>query len=413
MFGTLFKYPAVQRRHREGPLAHARQRFLEDCERQGYSRTMLGKIAWVLLSLAWAIDSKPGPLTSRDIDLAIDHRTKFRCRPARSNEGPSSRQLFRHFAIAWARSMGRFKEATRNCRFAAYLDAFESHMLSERGLSPVTIGTCRERLTWLFDELPSRRRSLLDIRIADIDAFIAKKHGNGWTRRSLGVLAGSLRCFFRYAESQGWCATGLAAGIEGPRLYEREGIPEGPSWQDVQRLLESTRGDRLVDIRDHAILLLLALYGLRRGEVAHLRLDDLDWEAEAICVSRPKQRCMQRYPLLPVVGDAILRYLQEARPWTAHRQLFMALHGPIRPLSAMSISAVAASRLTAIGVTLRPHGAHCLRHACASHLLASGFSLKQIGDHLGHRAANSTLSYTKVDLAGLRQVAEIDIGRLL
>ena len=91
----------------------------------------------------------------------------------------------------------------------------------------------------------------------------------------------------------------------------------------------------------------------------------------------------------------------------------MALHGPIRPLSAMSISAVAASRLTAIGVTLRPHGAHCLRHACASHLLASGFSLKQIGDHLGHRAANSTLSYTKVDLAGLRQVAEIDIGRLL
>jgi len=405
MFETLFKYPGAQRRYREAPLAHARQQFLEDCERQGYSRTMLKKIAWVLLSLARAIDSQPGRLTNRDIDLAVDR--------AGPNEGSSSRQLFKHFAIAWARSMGRFEEGTKKCGFAAYLDAFEDHMRSERGLSPVTIATCRERLTWLFDELPSRRRSLLDVRITDIDGFISKKHDNGWTRRSLGALAGSLRCFFRYAESQGWCATGLAAGIEGPRLYEREGVPEGPPWKDVQRLLESTLGDRPADIRDHAILLLLALYGLRRGEVAHLGLGDLDWEGEAICVSRPKQGCTQRYPLLPVVGDAILRYLREARPRTAHRQLFMALLPPIRPLSAAGISAVAASRLTAIGVTLRPHGAHCLRHACASHLLGSGFSLKQIGDHLGHRAANSTLSYTKVDLKGLRQVAEMDLGRLL
>jgi site-specific recombinase XerD len=412
MFETLFDCPAAQKRHREGPLAHARQQFLEDCERRGYSRTMLEKIAWVLLSLAPAVDSKPGRLTTEDIDLAIDHRTKFRRSPARSSGGSSSYQLFRHFGIAWARSMGRFEDATKICRFAEYLNSFENHMLSERGLSPVTIATCRERLTWLFEELPLRRR-LQDISITDIDEFISKKHGKGWTRHSLGALTGSLRCFFRYAESQGWCATGLAVGIEGPRLYEREGIPEGPPWQDVQRLLESIRGDRPVDIRDHAILLLLALYGLRRGEVAHLRLDDLDWEGESICVLRPKQRYIQRYPLLRVVGDAILRYLREARPRTAHRQLFMALHSPIRPLSAASVSAVAASRLTAIGVTLRPHGAHCLRHACASHLLASGFSLKQIGDHLGHRDAKSTLSYTKVDLKGLRQVADIDLGRLL
>ena len=60
MFETLFKFPSTQRRYREAPLAHSRQQFLEDCERQGYSRTMLKKIAWVLLSLARAIDSQPG-----------------------------------------------------------------------------------------------------------------------------------------------------------------------------------------------------------------------------------------------------------------------------------------------------------------------------------------------------------------
>jgi site-specific recombinase XerD len=82
-------------------------------------------------------------------------------------------------------------------------------------------------------------------------------------------------------------------------------------------------------------------------------------------------------------------------------------------LSAESISAIAHARLRAIGIRVSPRGAHCLRHACARHLLASGFTLKQIGDHLGHRNANATLSYAKVDLAGLRQVAEIDLGRLL
>ena len=187
-----------------------------------------------------------------------------------------------------------------------------------------------------------------------------------------------------------------------------------PGWEDVQRLLASTRGDRRADIRDHAILLLLAVYGFRRGEVAGLRLDDLDWAGERILVSRRKQRRTQCYPLLPAVGEAILRYLREVRPRCEHRALFLALGAPIRPLSAQSITPIAHARLSALGITLSPpRAAHCLRHACASHLLAAGFSLKQIGDHLGHRSANSTLSYTKVDLQGLRQVAELDLGRLL
>jgi site-specific recombinase XerD len=113
------------------------------------------------------------------------------------------------------------------------------------------------------------------------------------------------------------------------------------------------------------------------------------------------------------VGEAILRYLRAGRPRCAHRALFLALSAPLRPLSAPSITPIARTRLSALGVAVSPRGAHCLRHACASHLLAAGCSLKHIGDHLGHRAATSTLSDTKVDLAGLRQVAELDLGRRL
>jgi integrase len=118
------------------------------------------------------------------------------------------------------------------------------------------------------------------ITVADVDAFIESKSKKGWTRASLAALASSLRSFFAFAEARGWCPSGITAVIESPRLYTREGIPEGPGWDDVQRLLVATSGDRPADIRDHAILMLLAVYGLRRGEVAALRLDDLDWEGE-------------------------------------------------------------------------------------------------------------------------------------
>ena len=159
--------------------------------------------------------------------------------------------------------------------------------------------------------------------------------------------------------------------------------------------------------------MLLALYGLRAGEVSGLRLDDIDWDRERLLLTRPKQRRAQQYPWLPLVGDAVLRYLREVRPRCSHRALFLTLKAPHRPLSSQSVSAVARAWMTSIDAQAPSRGAHCLRHACAAHLLATGFSFKQIGDHLGHRGANSTFAYAKVDLVGLRQVAELDMGALL
>ena len=66
-------------------------------------------------------------------------------------------------------------------------------------------------------------------------------------------------------------------------------------------------------MRDRAILMLFAIYGLREGEVAKLRLDHLDWEHDRSHVPRVKRRETQVYPLLPSVGNAILQYLERVR----------------------------------------------------------------------------------------------------
>lgn len=414
MMEVLIKRPTTLARYLGAPLAEERDNFLKHCAQVGYSPSMLKKISWVIWAVAEYIGIDHGKVTMQDIRIAVDHRTRFKRQSTQTKESKSTRQMLIHFATEWARHMGCLGQAAKpQDSFAVQIGIFARHMREERGLSPVTIATRCERLGWFFAGLNPPRGTLDAITICDLDAFVELKGQQGWTRASLGSLASSLRSFFAFAEARGWCAKGLTATIESPRLYTREGIPEGPGWEDVQRLLVSTAGDHPVDIRDRAILMLLALYGLRRGEVAALQLEHLDWDGDKICVVRPKQRIAQRYPLLPSVGEAIVRYLRDVRPQCEHRALFLTIGAPMRPLSAESISHVARARLNQLGLTLSPRGAHCLRHACASHLLSSGFSLKQIGDHLGHRNANSALSYTKVDLTGLRQVAEFDLGGLL
>lgn len=276
MFESLFKQPAVLARYRQEPLLEAREQFLRKCAGNGYSRSMLQKIAWIQLSLAHRLDLDHGKVTARDVELAIEGRKRFRSSPSQDSHG--SRQLFTHVATEWVRSLG-YLEPPREVEspFGFHITAFARYLHEERGLSPVTISTCCERLKWFFESLKPHQDTLCKVSVIDVDAFIERKRNQGWNRSSLSCLASSLRSFFRYAEGQGWCTPGIAAVIESPRLYAREGIPEGPSWEDVQRLLESTRGNRPADIRDHAILMLLAVYGLRRGEVARLQLDDLDW----------------------------------------------------------------------------------------------------------------------------------------
>ena len=135
--------------------------------------------------------------------------------------------------------------------------------------------------------------------------------------------AGFLRSFFLYAERRGWCRAGLAAAIKAPRVFGQETIPTGPSWDEVQQVLAMTKGDRPVDIRDHALLLLLAVYGLRASEVVRLRLDDFDWERELLTVRLSKSGRPRIYPLARSVAAAILRYLKEVRPRTALREVFL------------------------------------------------------------------------------------------
>jgi integrase/recombinase XerD len=413
MFEKLFQYPGVLARHCEGPAAEERRRFLLHRANEGAAPATLLRTARELLVIAKTIDIS-ATLNGQDFEAAALKWARHQHRRHRSRGLRWSKELFLQLGTSWLHFLGRLQEpALPAFPFAHLITDFTQYMRAERGLSQATIRNRCWHVQQFLGWLANQNRTLAEVSIRDVDAFLSGKGTQDWGRVSVATSAQALRAFFRHAGLQGWCAKTMAVGISGPRVFKHEALPVGPAWADVQRLIASTDGDRCRDIRDRAILMLFATYGFRASEVAGLQLEQLEWEREVIAVLRPKQRRTQEYPLILSVGEAIIRYLQQVRPRCPHREIFLTLKAPFRRLSAGALYHLVRSRLSALQIESLHRGPHSLRHACAGHLVAEKFSLKEVGDHLGHRSAFATRTYAKVDMQGLREVANFDLGGLL
>jgi len=417
MFDQLFRYGKIIDRHRQAPFVVERERFLQHGTAQGMAKNTLTTLATELLVVVQRIDltANTKPVTSQQIHTAAERWARHQRRQGRSHGLKWSHERFVQVATAWLKFMDRLEIAEpKHVTGGQWIKPFVEYSLDQRGLSIHSVRFDSHHMSKFFEWLAGQNRTLGRCRLKDVDAFVESLKQKGWCRVSIARSVEALRAFFRYAEHRGWCSAGIAAGIERPRLYRDEGLPVGPDWSDVERLIRHcNEGSRPQDIRDKAILELLAIYGLRAGEVTRLRLEDLNWSQDRILVTRPKQRRSHEYPLLFCVGESILRYLQKARPRCGCREVFLTSKAPIRPITASALSTMVSERFRALEIRSLRSGTHSLRHACAGRLIAQGLSLKQIGDHLGHRSAYATRTYARVDLAGLREVADLSLGSLL
>ena len=417
MFDQLFRRRAAVRRHLNSPLLQERLEYLQYRANQGYRLSTLRPLASDLL----LIQNLLGLATSSEsigvetVQVAVDRPLWPRLRHSNHIDGQQRREYLLSCAIHWLRFLKRLRPAPEALPvYQPLKEEFADYLRVQKGLSAETLrtrcGHVEDFLQWFF----RNRRSLRQLTIADLDEAIARKgRDDGYARQTIQRYASDVRAFVRYAEARAWCCQGLAAGIVSPRVYRGESLPRGPFWNDVQRLIATTEGDRPLDVRDRAVLLLLAVYALRSGEVRSLKLDDVDWDRNLLLIPRSKGRRIESYPLSPTVGEAIVRYLERVRPRSSYREIFLRVEAPIRPLTSAAVSRVVSSRALSLVPPVMPHGAHALRHACATRLLEQGLSLKEIGDHLGHRDLNSTSRYASVNLAGLREVANLSLGGLL
>ena len=411
MFDEIF-FPRTAERHRGAPLAEERERYLCHLKEIGTSRSSLRKCANNHLSLARILGPRTGGRLGREeIEAAAAVWSEPKGRRWKEAATVKARQRFIRQGLdlldflGWGDPVGEARHPHH-----AEVRTFEDWLRSERGLSEATIASYCGAADRFFVRLAGTEKPLVNVRISDIDDAIALEHRRGvWRRRTIFDYAQRLRPFFSFAEGQGWCRPGIAAGIVPPHYMADEFIPKGIKRDDVVRLLASAHGERPVDKRDRAILLLLVTYGLRAGEIAGLRLDDLDWENGLLRARCPKPGQTHLWPLSQQVGNAIIRYVREGRPNGRGRHLFFTSYAPLRPLSTSAMGRMVARRLEGIGVVAGRRGTHALRHAAAQHLLDQGVSMKVIGDFLGHRDPSSTSIYAKVNLVALREVAAIDL----
>ena len=286
---------------------------------------------------------------------------------------------------------------------------FTHWLAEERALAAITINDladeARRFLSWYLGR--SNTECLLRLQVADIDTYL-RERSISLRRPSRKGVSQRLRCFLRFAHITGNTVRDFAPSVMSPTLYAFEAIPSALSTQEISAVLQASRKDNSPKgPRDYAILMFLSTYGLRAGEITQMQLGDIEWRSNRFCVRHTKTGAQSYFPLLPRVGEALLEYLQRARPDTDVREIFIRSRAPYQGFeSGSSLYAPIRRRIEAAGVHPKGKcGPHTFRHARALSLLRADVAPKVIGDVLGHRSASSIMAYLKLQTDDLRSVA--------
>lgn len=283
-----------------------------------------------------------------------------------------------------------------------FVREYAGYLASERGLVATSIRHYSDFARRFIDvEFGGHGPVWRRLNARDVTSFILREFrcsGIGTCKNTVT----HLRSLLRYLHVQGYVTHDLAGCVPAVAGWRLSSLPKGLEPNQVEQMLASCDPRSLVGLRDRAVLCLLARLGLRAGEIAALRLADVDWRAGEIAVCG-KPRRESRLPLPPDVGRAIVAYLRH-RPRVTSRAVFLCVRAPHRPITAAVITAMAMRKLRAIGV--RMGGAHAFRHTAATQMLRHGASLAEVGHVLRHRHLDTTAIYAKVDLAALRTLVQ-------
>lgn len=280
------------------------------------------------------------------------------------------------------------------------LAAYKAWLRAHCGSSAATIRRyCGEVKRWL----PALGEPL-KLDAAAIRRVVSSRIGE--SPGSASLIAGIMRSYVRFLVSCAECEPALQHALPPIRRYRLATLPRYMDDATIEKIVASCQANTAVEIRDKAIILLLARLGLRAGDICQLGLTDIDWNNGYLRVSG-KSRRPDRLPLPQDAGDAILDYLERARPPINEERLFVRVQPPFRPFSSSAeiggIVARVFDRAAIVGV---PTGAHAFRHSLATRMLRAGAGLESVGTILRHRSPATTAIYAKVDIPMLLKVAQ-------
>jgi site-specific recombinase XerD len=403
MLETYFPASKMPEHLRSGPSGPYLDGFAAALERQGYSADTAVRYVRAAAHLGHVL--APSGALPCEIDLQAFGKHLRTCRCSRSKGGRRN-----HHTIYGARLFQRHLVEIGVCRPAAVAMPIESQLVigfkawlrKHRGASDATIKLYARdagRLLPALGEDPTSwdaaaiRRTFMDR---------ASTSGRGTVEK----MTASLRAFLRYLAVEGRCRAGLDGAVPAYAHWRLADMPRYLAPDQVNRLIAACDGAAPARRRDRAIVLLLVRLGLRAGDVAQLRLVDIEWQTGSLRVTG-KSRYEVRLPLPQDVGDAIAAYLECRPSLSPSDHVFLRTIAPCRPFrKGDGISSVVKRLMKRAGIVTPIKGAHTLRHTAATEMLRHGVPLEKIGQVLRHRGVDTTAYYAKADVALLKQIAQ-------
>ena len=396
---------AVVSRQPRGPLYVHIPGFAASLARQGYSKTSIAYRFW----LARALDQWMQQRRMALDDFSEERIEQFlRSRSRRYSKQSADRPTLLSF-LRQLRESRTIKPPVTPPEISPLADlqaSFAQYLAEQRGLRPATVKQYLfHTRRFLTDRFGNGALALGELNTQDISRCLLRQ-ARAVSPNAAQRMTVALRNLFRFLYQRGDTATNLADSVPATASWSLAGLPKSLSPRQIELVLKACKRDGPVAQRDRTILLLLARLGLRAGEVVHMTLDDIDWEAGELTVPGKGGR-QDKLPLPRDVGQSLAKYLQRVRPKCACRRVFIRSKAPHRGFAESSaVAYIVRAALHRAGINAVAGGAHLLRHALATGMLRNGASLPEIGKILRHQLPKTTAIYTKVDMAELRTLAQ-------
>ena len=341
------------------------------------------------------------------IDQYLGHLTGCACPAPRKTDVCDNRAALRQLLrlMPWD-DLGSVTAVAEPTPLQAELERFQHYLSNICGLAA---NTCSNRIRHVRAFLEAYHRAgLTEVMLPtrqDIDCFFADV-AQRWTPASLHVIRGSLNSYFRFRALAGDQTQTLIAALPSTADWSRGNLPKALSEEQLEAFLQAFDRTDPTGQRDYAIARCLVDLGLRGHEVTQLQRAAVDWRNSTLMIKGGKGKRVDRLPLPSRTAQAIAQYPRHARPPTSNRAVFVRHVAPFdKPLKVAALCSAMNRAFARCGLSDRFCNTHVLRHTAAVRLQRSGASLKEIADVLRHRNLDTTTTYTRVDLEGLRAVA--------
>jgi site-specific recombinase XerD len=272
-----------------------------------------------------------------------------------------------------------------------------------RGIAPATVTYDNWALTDFLSRVLEADQGPSAITRQSLDEFF-RQRGPQLARRTFRHTVQVVRRYLRYAFDTGVLSEPLHE-FALPQAFRFEQPPRALPPNHVQRLLASIDRSLHIGLRDHAMLHLMAGYGLRPCEVAALKRSSIDWPASTLRVEQSKTRSVLLMPLSADTLDVLHRYVERCPAASGDAPLFGLAQPPFGPMSPCAVSMRFKLHARRSGLPIADASAYALLHSFAMRLLGAGVGMKLIGDLMGHSSLASTSSYLRIQTDMLGDVA--------